>query len=215
MTNSVPSIVAFRYGVLTSSSRGLRLMVNLSAHELQQDDLVVHVEKALAASGLAPDALQLEVPEGYAMRDLSRTVATLRELRSVGVHLAIDGFGTGFSSLAHLRQLPVDTLKIDLSFVRGATSDADDASIVTAVCSSSEVGMNCPPTSPSPKRLMAPTNAAIAMPSQATSARRDGKTRRPRIRNIPICASHAIASWTRARLDMNGKPAFPITSAAR
>jgi predicted signal transduction protein with EAL and GGDEF domain len=114
-------------------SRGLRLMVNLSAHELQQDDLVVHVEKALAASGLAPDALQLEVPEGYAMRDLSRTVATLRELRSVGVHLAIDGFGTGFSSLAHLRQLPVDTLKIDLSFVRGATSDADDASIVTAV----------------------------------------------------------------------------------
>jgi diguanylate cyclase (GGDEF)-like protein/PAS domain S-box-containing protein len=114
-------------------SRGLRLMVNLSAHELQQDDLVVHVEKALAASGLSPDALHLEIPEGYAMRDLARTVATLRELRSVGVHLAIDGFGTGFSSLAHLRQLPVDTLKIDLSFVRGATSDADDASIVTAV----------------------------------------------------------------------------------
>jgi diguanylate cyclase (GGDEF)-like protein len=114
-------------------SRGLRLMVNLSAQELQQDDLVVHVEKALAASGLAPDALHLEIPEGYAMRDLARTVATLRELRSVGVHLAIDGFGTGFSSLAQLRQLPVDTLKIDLSFVRGATSDADDASIVTAV----------------------------------------------------------------------------------
>ncbi len=114
-------------------TRGLRLMVNLSAHELQQEELVVHVEKALAASGLAPDALQLEIPEGYAMRDLSRTVATLRELRAVGVHLAIDGFGTGFTSLARLRQLPVDTLKIDLSFVRGATSDADDASVVTGV----------------------------------------------------------------------------------
>jgi diguanylate cyclase (GGDEF)-like protein/PAS domain S-box-containing protein len=114
-------------------SRGLRLMVNLSAHELQQDDLVVHVEKALAASGLAPDALHLEIPEGYAMQDLARTIQTLRELRSLGVHLAIDGFGTGFSSLAHLRQLPVDTLKIDLSFVRGATTDADDASVVTAV----------------------------------------------------------------------------------
>jgi len=114
-------------------TRGLRLMVNLSAHELQRDDLVVHVERALAASGLAPDALHIEVPEGYAMRDLARTVATLRELRAIGVHLAIDGFGTGFTSLAHLRQLPVDTLKIDVSFVRGATSDADDASVVTAV----------------------------------------------------------------------------------
>ena len=92
-------------------SRGLRLMVNLSAHELQQDDLVVHVEKALAASGLSPDSLHLEIPEGYAMQDLARTIETLRALRSVGVHLAIDGFGTGFTSLAHLRQLPVDTLE--------------------------------------------------------------------------------------------------------
>jgi len=114
-------------------SRDLRLMVNLSAHELQQDDLVVHVERALAASGLPADSLQLEIPEGYAMQDLARTIATLRELRRLGVHLAIDGFGTGMSSLAHLRQLPVDTLKIDLSFVRGATTDADDASVVTAV----------------------------------------------------------------------------------
>jgi len=114
-------------------SRGLRLMVNLSAHELQQEDFVVHVEKALAASGLPPDSLHLEIPEGYAMQDLARTVETLRRLRSVGVHLAIDGFGAGFTSLAHLRQLPVDTLKIDLSFVRGATTDADDASVVTAV----------------------------------------------------------------------------------
>jgi diguanylate cyclase (GGDEF)-like protein/PAS domain S-box-containing protein len=114
-------------------SRGLRVMVNLSAHELQQGDLVVNVERALAASGLDPNALHLEIPEGYAMQDLDRTVETLRALRSVGVHLSIDGFGAGFSSLAHLRRLPVDALKIDLSFVRGATTDPDDASVVTAV----------------------------------------------------------------------------------
>ena len=114
-------------------SRGLRIMVNLSAHELQQEMLVVHVEKALAASGLEPDSLHLEVPEGYAMQDLDRAVDTLRALRAVGVHLSIDGFGAGFSSLAHLRRLPVDALKIDLSFVRGATTDRDDASVVTAV----------------------------------------------------------------------------------
>jgi diguanylate cyclase (GGDEF)-like protein/PAS domain S-box-containing protein len=114
-------------------SRRLRMMVNLSAYELQQEDLVIHVEKALAASGLEPDALHIEVPEGYAMQNLDRAVETLRALRSVGVHLAIDGFGAGFSSLAHLRRLPIDALKIDLAFVRGATSDPDDASVVTAV----------------------------------------------------------------------------------
>ena len=62
------------------------------------------------------------------MQDLDRTVATLRALRAVGIHISIDGFGAGFSSLAHLRRLPVDALKIDLSFVRGATTDPDDAS---------------------------------------------------------------------------------------
>ena len=111
----------------------LRMMVNLSTYELQQEGLVERVEAALAASGLEPDALHLEVPEGYAMQDLERAVATLGALRGIGVHIAIDGFGSGFSSLAHLRRLPVDALKMDLSFVRGATTDPDDASVVTAV----------------------------------------------------------------------------------
>ena len=114
-------------------SKGLRVMVNLSPYELQQPDLITHVERALTASGLDPDTLHLEIPEGYAMQDLDRAVETLRGLRSLGVHLTIDGFGVGFSSLAHLRRLPVDTLKIDLSFVRGATTDPNDASVVTAV----------------------------------------------------------------------------------
>jgi len=114
-------------------SRELRVMVNLSAYELQQEDLVANVERALAASGLDPDSLHLEIPEGYAMQNLDRAVQTLRALRALGLHIAIDGFGAGFSSLAHLRRLPVDALKIDLSFVRGATTDPDDASVVTAV----------------------------------------------------------------------------------
>jgi EAL domain-containing protein (putative c-di-GMP-specific phosphodiesterase class I) len=114
-------------------SRRLRMMVNLSTYELQQSELVSHVEKALAASGLDPDGLYLEIPEGYAMQNVDRAVKALRELRDLGVHLTIDGFGAGFSSLAHLRRLPVDALKIDLSFVRGATSDPNDASVVTAV----------------------------------------------------------------------------------
>jgi diguanylate cyclase (GGDEF)-like protein/PAS domain S-box-containing protein len=114
-------------------SRRLRMMVNMSAYELQQPDLIANVEKALAASGLEPDTLHLEIPEGYAMQNLDQAIGALRALRDLGVHLAIDGFGAGFSSLAHLRRLPVDALKIDLSFVRGATTDPDDASVVTAV----------------------------------------------------------------------------------
>jgi diguanylate cyclase (GGDEF)-like protein/PAS domain S-box-containing protein len=114
-------------------SRQLRVMVNLSAYELQQPDLVTHVENSLTHSGLDPNYLHLEIPEGYAMQNLDRAVEVLRALRDLGVHLAIDGFGAGFSSLAHLRRLPVDALKIDLSFVRGATTDPDDASVVTAV----------------------------------------------------------------------------------
>jgi EAL domain-containing protein (putative c-di-GMP-specific phosphodiesterase class I) len=108
-------------------------MVNLSAYELQQPELLSNVEVALATTGLDPDALHLEIPEGYAMQNLDRAAEVLRGLRALGVHLTIDGFGAGFSSLAHLRRLPVDTLKIDLSFVRGATSDPNDASVVTAV----------------------------------------------------------------------------------
>ncbi|HEY7516022.1 MAG TPA: EAL domain-containing protein, partial [Vicinamibacteria bacterium] len=114
-------------------SRNLWMAVNLSSYELQQDDLPAHVQGALARSGLEPGFLHLEIPEGYAMQNLDRTVETLRKLRALGVSLSIDGFGAGFSSLAHLRRLPIDRLKVDLSFVRGATTDPDDASVVTAV----------------------------------------------------------------------------------
>ncbi len=114
-------------------SRHLWMAVNLSSYELEQADLVSHVEAALAKSGLEPRFLHLEIPEGYAMQNLDRTVETLRALRAVGVSLSIDGFGAGFSSLAHLRRLPIDRLKVDLAFVRGATTDPDDASVVTAV----------------------------------------------------------------------------------
>jgi EAL domain-containing protein (putative c-di-GMP-specific phosphodiesterase class I) len=114
-------------------SRNLWMAVNLSSYELQQEDLVTHVERALDRSGLEPAFLHLEIPEGYAMQNLDRAVETLRALRAIGVSLSIDGFGAGFSSLAHLRRLPIDRLKVDLAFVRGATTDPDDASVVTAV----------------------------------------------------------------------------------
>jgi diguanylate cyclase (GGDEF)-like protein/PAS domain S-box-containing protein len=111
----------------------LKVAVNLAAHELREPGVVTQVERTLQKSGLPPGCLRLEVPEGYAMQNAEQVLETLRALKALGVQLTIDGFGAGFSSLAHLRRLPVDALKLDLSFVRDTTSDPDDASLVTAV----------------------------------------------------------------------------------
>jgi len=96
-----------------------RLAVNLSRAQLQQAGLVADVRAVLQACGMAPDQLQLEITETLAAQD-ERVQSTLRELKGLGVRLALDDFGTGYSSLACLHQLPVDTVKVDRSFVQHA-----------------------------------------------------------------------------------------------
>lgn len=99
------------------------LCVNLSPRQLTEPDFVETVADALAQSGLAPGALTLEVTEDVLVDDAQGTIQRLWELRKLGVRLAIDDFGTGYASLAYLRRLPADTLKIDPSFVSGLGSD--------------------------------------------------------------------------------------------
>ena len=89
----------------------------------------------LAKTGLEPRYLQLELTETFLMQDSKSTAAVLKELKDIGVHLALDDFGTGYSSLSYVKRFPIDTLKIDQSFVRDLATDADDASIVSAVIS--------------------------------------------------------------------------------
>ncbi len=91
--------------------------VNVSARQLDHDDLIGDVSSALESSGLDPAALTLEITETTLMRDAHATARRLCELKELGVRLAIDDFGTGYSSLAYLRQFPVDALKIDRSFI--------------------------------------------------------------------------------------------------
>src|SRR5205085_6418474 len=95
--------------------------------------LVHQVTRVLAETGLAPDRLTLEITETVAMNDARATTDTLQRLKALGVHLAIDDFGTGYSGLAYLKRFPVDTLKIDRSFVDGVGTDGDDTVIVEAV----------------------------------------------------------------------------------
>jgi diguanylate cyclase (GGDEF)-like protein len=94
----------------------LNLAVNVSALQLDTDDLVDHVEEALKESGLEASALTLEITETTLMSNAAETARRLAELKNLGLRIAVDDFGTGYSSLAHLRQFPVDVLKIDRSF---------------------------------------------------------------------------------------------------
>ncbi len=111
----------------------LRVAVNLSARQFQQADLDQCIAEILLDTGLQPAFLELEITENTIMRDLDRTASHLRNLKELGVHLSIDDFGTGHSSLNYLKRFAVDTLKIDRSFVRDIHEDANDAAIVRAV----------------------------------------------------------------------------------
>ena len=118
-----------------SGLRPVRIAVNVSAVELRASDFVAGVNDILTETGLDPRYLELELTESFLMQDSKSTVAVLQALKGMGVQLALDDFGTGYSSLSYLKRFPIDTLKIDQSFVRDLTTDADDASIVTAVIS--------------------------------------------------------------------------------
>jgi diguanylate cyclase (GGDEF)-like protein len=95
----------------------LDLAVNVSAVQLDTDDLLAHVEDALETSGLEPSALTLEITETTLMRNAEETSRRLAALKRLGVRIAVDDFGTGYSSMAHLQRFPVDVLKIDRSFI--------------------------------------------------------------------------------------------------
>jgi diguanylate cyclase (GGDEF)-like protein len=113
----------------------LRLAVNISARQLKQPDIVDRVRVILAETAIPGHALELEIPEMGATQSEPAIVDRLRGLRSMGVRISIDDFGTGFSSLSVLRHFPVDTLKIDTSFVRDLVLDPNDAAIAIAVIS--------------------------------------------------------------------------------
>jgi diguanylate cyclase (GGDEF)-like protein len=111
----------------------LVMSVNLSAKQFQNAKLVEEIREALDESGLAASCLKLEITESTVMQDAPVTLTKLNELKELGVRLAIDDFGTGYSSLGYLKRFPVDTLKIDRSFIKGLSPDGGDSAIVRAV----------------------------------------------------------------------------------
>jgi diguanylate cyclase (GGDEF)-like protein/PAS domain S-box-containing protein len=111
----------------------LSVAVNLSAVQFRQKDLLNRVHDTLRKAGIAPRLLELEITESTIMDDIDNASATMRALHKAGVRISIDDFGTGYSSLNHLKRFPINTVKIDRSFIRDITTDADDATIVGAI----------------------------------------------------------------------------------
>jgi diguanylate cyclase (GGDEF)-like protein/PAS domain S-box-containing protein len=113
----------------------LRLAVNISAVELRAEEFAANVGAILAETGFDPRYLELELTETFLMQDSTSTALVLLAIKNLGVQLALDDFGTGYSSLSYMRRFPIDTLKVDRSFIRDLTHDPNDASVVSALIS--------------------------------------------------------------------------------
>jgi EAL domain-containing protein (putative c-di-GMP-specific phosphodiesterase class I) len=118
--------------------RRLSVAVNLSARQFREQDLLAVVRGVLESTRLPPELLELEITEGTLMHDVQHVSEVLGTLRDMGVRVALDDFGTGYSSLAYLRSLPIDTLKIDRSFVCDVTTNRDSAAIAAAIIAMSQ-----------------------------------------------------------------------------
>jgi len=115
-----------------ATGRSVPVSVNFSARHLMDEACADHIERSLAAHGCDPACLEIEITESALIADPERAAATLERIRALGVRIAVDDFGTGYSSLAHLRRLPLHTLKIDVSFVSHMLASAADRAIVAS-----------------------------------------------------------------------------------
>ncbi len=118
---------------IQSGIRPLRVAVNISAKQLDDANLPDLVERVLSDTGLSSEWLELEVTETATMRDPLRSIKALHDLRDIGIRISMDDFGLGYSSLAHVKDLPLDTLKIDRSLISGVTKSRSHAAIAKAI----------------------------------------------------------------------------------
>ena len=123
--------------------RAIPLSVNVSAQHFHADELIDDVFRTVSDTGISARSLELEITESVLMHDLENTSVILKKLKAAGVQLSIDDFGTGYSSLSYLKKLPIDTIKIDQSFVNNVHDDKDDAAICAAILAmAKKLGLN-------------------------------------------------------------------------
>jgi diguanylate cyclase (GGDEF)-like protein len=117
----------------TTAVGAVPVSVNISSHQFRDGGLGKSVFEALSGAGINANLLELEITESVLLQDVDKTLVELRALKKSGVSLSIDDFGTGYSSLSYLKRFPIDTIKIDRSFVKDLHTDADDAAICAAI----------------------------------------------------------------------------------
>jgi diguanylate cyclase (GGDEF)-like protein len=117
--------------------------VNISSHQFRDSGLIKDVFEAMTDAGIDASLLELEITESVLLQDVDKTLVELKALKDAGISLSIDDFGTGYSSLSYLKRFPIDTIKIDRSFVKDLHKDADDAAICAAILAmSTQLGLN-------------------------------------------------------------------------
>ncbi len=127
----------------TLPTGAIPVSVNISSHQFNSDGLIEDVFDAVSSAGIDALLLELEITESVLLQDADSTLAALQKLKQAGVSLSVDDFGTGYSSLSYLKRFPIDTLKIDRSFVKDLHCDADDAAICAAILAMArQLGLN-------------------------------------------------------------------------
>jgi diguanylate cyclase (GGDEF)-like protein len=127
----------------TSPVGAIPVSVNISSHQFRDDGLVRDVLEAVSDAGIKTTDLELEITESVLLQDVDKTLIELKALKEAGISLSIDDFGTGYSSLSYLKRFPIDTIKIDRSFVKDLHQDTDDAAICAAILAmADQLGLN-------------------------------------------------------------------------
>ncbi len=110
-----------------------KLAINLSIRQIRHKTLVTDIMRILAETGVEPSCLALEITESMLVENVEETIKTLNQFSALGLEISIDDFGTGYSSLSYLKRYPINTLKIDRSFVRDIATDPSDVAIISAI----------------------------------------------------------------------------------
>ena len=113
----------------------MRLSINLSPYQFQQEDFILSIKRAIVANNFPPDLLTLEITENVIIDNIEDTIKKCLQLKDIGIHISLDDFGTGYSSLSYLKQLPINELKIDRSFVKDLEANENDSILVQMIIS--------------------------------------------------------------------------------